>query len=352
MPRVVFIDLAKALCIVLVVVGHYDPAGEPLWWAKTREFIYLFHMPLFLFASGYVYRLTLRAGESYGAFLRKKLRRLMLPYLVVSCLIITLKLLSSGGLYVENPVTPVSYLRMLAYPEAGYFLWFVWSLMETFLLVRIFSRAKSGEAWFFLFSLLLYFLPVEFTRMFCLTQTKGYMVYFAAGALACRCFSGAGGESPLVPGCRRVTGNPWGVRLFLFAATLSFGAAAGLRLWGTPAWEAGSFASLGAALGLGLLGTAWICLLCLWIRQEAGGRAIRPLLSLAAASYMIYLFHTTFMGGVKSFWHKFPFLSGWGDTGFAVEAAVAVAAGVVLPLWLQRYVLSRSRVTRFLFGLK
>lgn len=67
---------------------------------------------------------------------------------------------------------------------------------------------------------------------------------------------------------------------------------------------------------------------------------------------MIYLFHTTFMGGVKSFWHKFPFLSGWGDAGFAVEAAVAVAAGVVLPLWLQRYVLSRSRVTRFLFGLK
>lgn len=351
MSRVIFIDLAKAICIVLVVVGHYDPAGEPMWWAKGREFIYLFHMPLFFFASGYVYRLTLRMGETYGAFAAKKLRRLMLPYLVMSCLIITLKLLSSDGLHVENPVSASSYLRMFVYPEAGYFLWFVWSLMEVFLLVRVFSWAKRGKILFLLFSLLLYFLPVELPRMFCLAQTKIYMVYFAAGVFACRWLSGEGKSASAVCGCRSV--REWGTRpLFFFVMTLLFGVIAGLKLEGIFMLTPGSFISSGIALVLGLLGTAWICLLCLWIERRGREEVIRALLSLAAASYVIYLFHTTFMGGVKSLWYKFSFLAEWGDVGFVVGAAAAVAAGVLLPMWLQRYVLLRSRVTRFLFGLK
>ncbi len=29
MQRIVFVDIAKAICIMLVVVGHYVPDGSP-----------------------------------------------------------------------------------------------------------------------------------------------------------------------------------------------------------------------------------------------------------------------------------------------------------------------------------
>lgn len=32
MQRIVLFDIAKALCIVLVVVGHYIPENSPVWY--------------------------------------------------------------------------------------------------------------------------------------------------------------------------------------------------------------------------------------------------------------------------------------------------------------------------------
>ncbi len=55
MKRAVFIDIAKAIAIILVVIGHYNPDSSPLWYKELVKIIYTFHMPLFLFASGYIY---------------------------------------------------------------------------------------------------------------------------------------------------------------------------------------------------------------------------------------------------------------------------------------------------------
>ena len=52
----------------------------------------------------------------------------MVPYFSVSAIVITIKLLTEGHAYVENPVTWMSYVKMLYLPEAGYFLWFIWAL--------------------------------------------------------------------------------------------------------------------------------------------------------------------------------------------------------------------------------
>lgn len=46
--RVKYMDIAKALGIILVVYGH---SGAPFW-----KFVYLFHMSLFFFVSGYFYQ--------------------------------------------------------------------------------------------------------------------------------------------------------------------------------------------------------------------------------------------------------------------------------------------------------
>ena len=46
-----------------------------------------------------------------------------LVYIVTSLIIVTIKLLTEKNAYVENPVTVLSYIKVLYSPVAGYFLW-------------------------------------------------------------------------------------------------------------------------------------------------------------------------------------------------------------------------------------
>lgn len=53
MNRIIALDIAKAICIILVVMGHYVPDNSPAWYVLVHDVIYTFHMPLFMFVSGY-----------------------------------------------------------------------------------------------------------------------------------------------------------------------------------------------------------------------------------------------------------------------------------------------------------
>ena len=35
--RIYSLDIAKALCIVLVVVGHFNPDNAPAWWKCINQ---------------------------------------------------------------------------------------------------------------------------------------------------------------------------------------------------------------------------------------------------------------------------------------------------------------------------
>lgn len=78
-----FIATARCIGILLVVFGHSFPFNMhiPLPLIKMVEFIYLFHMPLFLFLSG-----SLLAGNTRpaGAYIRRRGIRLLIPYFALS----------------------------------------------------------------------------------------------------------------------------------------------------------------------------------------------------------------------------------------------------------------------------
>lgn len=163
MSRLISFDIAKALCIILVVIGHYIPDNSPQWYVNLRTWIYSFHMPLFMFASGYIY-MAFKKDEPYWTFVTKKIRRLMIPYFVVSVIIITIKFLTQSSMYVENPVTAMSYLRIFYLPEAGYFLWFIWALFTMFLIVPLF-KTKVSRIILFIISIVLHYLSLGTTDL-------------------------------------------------------------------------------------------------------------------------------------------------------------------------------------------
>lgn len=48
MQRFISFDIAKAICIILVVIGHYVPDYSPQWYVGVHDVIYTFHIPLFM----------------------------------------------------------------------------------------------------------------------------------------------------------------------------------------------------------------------------------------------------------------------------------------------------------------
>lgn len=67
--RFAFLDVAKGLGILAVVAGHIYPPG------LLRSLIYLFHMPLFFFISGYLFK-----PKSGKELIAAKLQQLIVPY--------------------------------------------------------------------------------------------------------------------------------------------------------------------------------------------------------------------------------------------------------------------------------
>lgn len=69
-----YISIAKAIGIILMVVGH---SGCPIYLCR---FIYLFHMPLFFVCSGYFFK-NITDSPTLLSFYKKKAKGLYLPYL-------------------------------------------------------------------------------------------------------------------------------------------------------------------------------------------------------------------------------------------------------------------------------
>ena len=326
MQRLISFDIAKAICIILVVIGHYVPDYSPEWYVGVHDVIYTFHMPLFMFASGYIYMAT-KKDIPYKDFLWKKVKRLMVPYLSVSAIVISIKLLTEGHAYVENPVTWISYVKMFYLPEAGYFLWFIWALWWMFVIVPLF-KTKQMRLGLFVLALVLHYVPSFLPEIFCLRQFQNMLVFFMLGVVCCdwkREFSFVNKiPSWSVIGC------------FIVAESMKV-----MDIRG------GQIAELLPYLGIAAI-MVLSSLLERWNRKRNGW-----LLDVSVSSYIIYLFHTTFEGFAKAVIHKIPFfVDGNNEVLFCINVTIVVVCGVLCPIILHRYVLNKTKMTKVLFGLK
>ena len=77
--RIAYIDFLKAFAIATVLLGHSveQLSGDAFWDHPIWTFLYLFHMPLFMFVSGLFFKSSLQKG--FGEVLRVKLVQLGVP---------------------------------------------------------------------------------------------------------------------------------------------------------------------------------------------------------------------------------------------------------------------------------
>ena len=99
--RVKWLDAAKGLGILWVVLGHTMPGAmketnEAIYWVATL--IYYFHMPYLVFLSGYAFQISQKRyeRETVLAFIKRKGRALLVPYFSYGLLIYLVFLAASS----------------------------------------------------------------------------------------------------------------------------------------------------------------------------------------------------------------------------------------------------------------
>ena len=88
--RIEWIDIAKGVAILLVIVGHTVKYGT-----FSRDLIFSFHMPLFFILSGYTYT-PATDRKALWQHVKRHARRLLLPCLCVSLLLAAYAVVHSG----------------------------------------------------------------------------------------------------------------------------------------------------------------------------------------------------------------------------------------------------------------
>jgi fucose 4-O-acetylase-like acetyltransferase len=167
-------DALKGFAILLVVVGHsiQEPYHYGLSHNLVFRFIYSFHMPLFMFVSGYVAALSTKPANT--RFIWNKSIRLVLPFLTwhAARYVIYARYRDYGL---------VSYWHhLLLAPDHDHGLWFLWVLFLCFCLLVLALRLERywGTAALALALVFSQFLTVRFAG---LTMLKWFFPFFIAG---------------------------------------------------------------------------------------------------------------------------------------------------------------------------
>lgn len=133
--RIKWVDIAKGIGIISVVVGHLYEGILHL----TMPIIYLYHIPLFFFISGFLYK-----KEDNLKYITKKTKNLLIPYLNICILITLIKASFNQG------ATLYSYIESILLGNPGESfdiniapLWFLPSLFLSMIIYNLFHHIFS-----------------------------------------------------------------------------------------------------------------------------------------------------------------------------------------------------------------
>lgn len=336
-----FIAYLQVIGIVLVVLGHsLHQYPDGYFGGSTllyRTFLYV-RMPLFMFVSGFLMIYTTGvAGEvrtTYKAFIVNKLKRLLLPFMVLTTVTFLPRTLLSSIADDTLQLSPEAFVKAFVIPTSMPipYLWFLQAsfiLLVTCFLFMLFIRrikipAQAGVLVLCTLFAVLAAVNIDLPRAFALYKIKELGVYFALGCAYCVFMPFVDRH---VPWCR------WWFAALCVAAWLCFFAAAETDIlpWG---------ASLCTISGIAM---------CISLTRIMEAKNITFLDHLCGANYLIFLtswFLNVLTQQVLAHYVALPW---WFHT------VLSLTAGVYVPWLGYQYLRTHRdsrwvRVTAFLLG--
>ena len=143
LKRLLDLDIAIGIAIILVVSGHLLLSENlPEWYIESREIIYKFHMPLFMFFSGFLMSYTYKAIDGlsdYNVYIGKRIKKFIPAYLVFSFIFIGFEFITSGYSMSKLKLDIIDMLLHPAKAPAG-FLWYIYVLFQFYLIFPLLKR--------------------------------------------------------------------------------------------------------------------------------------------------------------------------------------------------------------------
>jgi len=326
--RLLDIDRAKGLAIILVIIGHVSDTG-PIgneWYDTLKRLLYSFHMAFFMFLSGYVMYISykpLQSLDSVTKYIWQRFERLMVPFFFFGVLIFLGKSAAQSLIVINNPVESLSdFLGLLLYPTDSIArnLWYVYVLFLFYMAFPFLMALSRGriEYWIVLGVILsLLNSYVHISHFIALHQIWAYFIFLIAGAVAAK------RQDRYLSSI-----DKWGwVWVCLFVIVLSF-------------------AYHKQSLPLIVTGMSSIPALHSLIRKNPFAKS-DLLVTLGVLVFPIYLMNTIFSGGIRGLILRFV---SWDYWHFWIIFPVLVIVGLAGPVLVFRAIGNRSRLLSVLFG--
>lgn len=311
-PILYDIKITTGITIILVVIGHLASRGQEdiELYVKLKSIIYKFHMPLFLFLSGYIAYYTypsIKSIKDYSKYAKKKFFRLFPAYIILSSVFF-------AGKYALGQSTEfvAGILDVLFYPanSNSSFLWYIYVLFLFNLSMPIIDYfVKSKFVIFFTCSILISTF-IELPEIFSLNLYFWYLPFYILG-----CYLANNQEVYLT--LLKRYGNIILI-VFVLWVFLEF-----FEIIDIPK----NVVSFFAIFGIGYLSSI------VMVRN-------RFLEKIGGDSFYIYLFNTMFMGGL-SFLLKKILGNELFINSFYFLAPVIIFSGIYFPIRLNKIIKKR-----------
>lgn len=308
--RLVDIDRAKGIAIFLVVLGHIGiPRIEPAWMADTRGLIYSFHMPLFMYLSGFVFFYTksqFKAADAYRSFFVNRAERLLIPFILFGVILISGKYVAGQFVYIKDYKSYISSYYYMFFDTAQSPVISIWYLFVLFVYTTatpILFRLTGGRLLpLIVAAVIMHYLPyvIEVSDNFYFDRIMKFYIFFLVGGLAFQKFDMVG---PLLRQYSLLWAALFFVLLFLLAGTEY------------------------RYMPVGLASMA--CVHSYTLNEHP--RSDRALEYLGDHSFVIYLLNTAFIGLCQAVFLKAGVPQGW----FILLVFVALFCGLFGPIALK-----------------
>lgn len=181
--RIVLLDLMQGLAMILVVIGHHLFPFMPEWYRALHYYIYLFHMPFFIFISAFLIRYSykeIKNTKEYYLYILRKARKFIPPYLVIGVICIILKrpqniteFCHKTALLIYEPLS-----------SEATFLWYIYLLFIFYLISPIVFFLSTRNKIVLLAICFLISLQLPETNYFCISYFCKLSPFYMAGVLA------------------------------------------------------------------------------------------------------------------------------------------------------------------------
>ncbi len=230
------LNVLKGLGIGLVVYGHVlqrsmASAGEDFFLHPVFKIIYTFHMPLFVFISGYLLALSLQRKTVAEVF-KSRCKSLFVPLAAWGLIgVLTSVILSAVDGKNFQSVSLAGAADYLAQNRDIWFVWFLFTLfvLSSLVLLCVYLKPRLGGGIFLIVYLLVLaapfndFLSFYYVQWFYLFYLAGYFARASCQRIIAQCNNGAVFFACLVLFCFFVP--LWAKSDYIYINRMSFGGA-------------------------------------------------------------------------------------------------------------------------------